>query len=303
MSWSLVIHGGAGTIRKDTDPEVRAAHVKALEEALELGRELLTDGGAALDVVVEVVARLEEAPCFNAGKGSVFTAEGGHEMDAAVMTDSGEAGAVCAVKTVRNPVRLARQVMERTEHALLAGHGAEAFADTTGVERVDNAWFDTAPRRAQWEKVKARAGREVVDAEWQSDEKHGTVGAVALDDRGRLAAATSTGGLTNKRWGRVGDSAVPGAGVWADERCALSGTGLGEIFLQRALCVRVAHRVELAGETLEAAAGKVFYDEVAAGAGGVIGIDSSGNIVMTFNSVGMYRGAATSAGRFEVAIW
>ena len=292
--WALAIHGGAGTIPRDLPAERAAAYREGLARALALGAEALARGESSLEVVEKVVRLLEEDPLFNAGRGAVFTHVGTHELDAAIMDGRDlSAGAVAAVRTVRSPIGLARLVMARTPHVLLVGEGAEAFADEMGVERVENSWFDTPERREAWERAKAREG-----------EDRDTVGAVARDVQGHLAAATSTGGLTDKRWGRVGDVPILGAGTYADDRtAALSATGKGEEFIRHGVTRAISARMALAGEGLEAAARALIHDVLAPGDGGVIGVDGGGRIALMFNSEGMYRGAADSGGRFEVGIW
>jgi beta-aspartyl-peptidase (threonine type) len=289
---ALVIHGGAGVIDRtslsaDDERAVRAD----LDRALDAGHAVLASGGSALDAATAAVVVLEESPWFNAGKGAVFNAEGGHELDAAVMQGHDRrAGAVAGVRTVRNPILLARAVMEHSPHVLLAAGGAEAFADTRPeIERVAPDWFDTPRRREQLEQARKReqAGQAQAPGTY-----FGTVGAVALDRQGRIAAATSTGGMTNKRWGRVGDAPLIGAGTWADDTCGVSATGWGEFYIRAAvghdICARMAYR----GDTLAAAAEEVVNRVVPAlgGDGGAIALDKQGNIAMPFNTSGMYRG-------------
>lgn len=292
--WSLAIHGGAGTIARDLPEERKAAYRESLARALAVGAAALQAGEPALAVVERVVREMEDDPLFNAGRGAVFTAIGTHELDAAIMDGRDlSAGAVAAVSTVRHPITLARLVMTETPHVLLVGEGAEEFADQMDVERVENAWFDTPGRRAAWERLRAEAG-----------EDRDTVGAVARDVHGHLAAATSTGGTTNKRWGRVGDVPILGAGTYADDRtAALSATGEGEEFIRHGVTRAISARMEIAGEPLAEAARVVIHEVLRPEDGGVIGVDRDGMIVFSFNSTGMYRGAADSAGRFEVGIW
>ena len=292
--WSLAIHGGAGTISRDLPEARRAAYREGLARALAVGAAALEAGEPALAVVERVVREMEDDPLFNAGRGAVFTAEGTHELDAAIMDGRDlSAGAVAAVSTVRHPITLARLVMTETEHVLLVGEGAERFADQMDVERVENSWFDTDDRRAAWERERAKDG-----------DDRDTVGAVARDVHGHLAAATSTGGTTNKRWGRVGDVPILGAGTYADDRtAALSATGKGEEFIRHGVTRAISARMEIAGEPLAEAARVVIHEVLRPEDGGVIGVDRDGAIVFQFNSTGMYRGAADSAGRFEVGIW
>jgi len=287
--WVLVVHGGAGTIPRDAPAETIAARREGLRAALDLGRKRLANGDAALDVVEAVVRVLEDDPGFNAGKGAVFNLEGRHELDAAIMDGATlRAGAVAALTTVRHPISLARLVSEKTPHVLLAGQGAEQFADEVAVERVANEWFDTAHRREAWERANG---------------KFGTVGAVALDRQGRLAAATSTGGLTNKRWGRIGDVPILGAGTYADSRVAVSCTGAGEEFIRHAVASQVSLRLRFAGESLAEATRAVIFDELPAEAGGLIAVAADGSLATTFSSTGMYRATADSRGRYEIGIW
>jgi beta-aspartyl-peptidase (threonine type) len=289
---ALVIHGGAGVIERSAlsaadEREVRAA----LNRALDAGNTVLAKGGSALDAVEAAVVTMEESPQFNAGKGAVFNADGKHELDASIMEGhTRRAGAVAGVSTVRNPIRLARAVMEHSPHVMLAGSGAEKFADTRPeLERVKNSWFDTERRRRQLEaaQAKEKAGAALVE----KGKYFGTVGAVALDVKGHIAVATSTGGMTNKRWGRVGDSPVIGAGTWADERCGVSGTGWGEFYIRNAVAHDICARVAYRGDALSVAADEVINKVVPAhgGDGGAIALDRDGNIAMPFNTAGMYR--------------
>ena len=295
--FALVIHGGAGVIEREQLSATGEQSIRAdLERALEAGRAVLADGGGALDAVEAAVVALEESPRFNAGKGSVYNAEGRHELDASIMEGrTRRAGAVAGVETIRNPVRLARMVMERSPHVMLIGAGAERFADTQPrIERVANAWFDTDARRAQLELEQARERAEAAGAAADDlrGKYFGTVGAVALDMHGDLAAATSTGGMTNKRYGRVGDSPLIGAGTWADEHCAVSGTGWGEFFIRNAVAHDIAARMAYGGASLADAAGAVVLRRVPelGGDGGAIAVDRDGNIAMPFSTSGMYRG-------------
>lgn len=293
QSFALVIHGGAGVIESDQLSAFEESAIRAdLDAALEAGHRILARGGSALDAVEAAVVALEESPRFNAGKGSVYNAEGKHELDASIMEgQSRRAGAVAGVETVRNPVRLARAVMEQSPHVLMINAGAERFADTQPqIERVRNDWFDTDTRRTQLEQEQARERSEAGDENLRG-KYFGTVGAVALDSQGNLAAATSTGGMTNKRYGRVGDSPLIGAGTWADERCAVSGTGWGEFFIRNVVAHDIAARVAYRGDTLAAAADAVILQRVPelGGDGGAIAVDRDGNIAMPFSTAGMYR--------------
>jgi beta-aspartyl-peptidase (threonine type) len=298
--WALAIHGGAGVIDRDLPEAEKRAYYESLERALAAGKEVLESGGTALDAVERVVVILEDDPKFNAGKGAVFTHEGTHELDAAVMVGSDRScGAVTGLRTVKNPILLARRVMESSPHVFMMGEGAEAFAERFGLERVESSYFDTDRRREALERA---IEREKATGDWT--DKFGTVGAAALDVHGHMAAATSTGGLTNKRFGRIGDVPVIGAGTYADDAsCALSGTGRGEQFIRHTVARTIAARVELSGETCAEAARHVIRERLNPGDGGVIGVGADGGIVWEFNSQGMFRGAATSEGRFEVRIW
>lgn len=301
---ALVIHGGAGVIERGSlAPAAEQEIRRTLDLALTAGGEVLATGGPALEAVQAAVLVLEESPHFNAGKGAVFNAQGGHELDASIMDGrTRSAGAVAGVTTVRNPVRLARAVMEHSPHVMLAGGGAEAFADTRPeIERVSNDWFDTEPRRRALERAQQQAALGTVEAATY----FGTVGAVALDSSGHIAAATSTGGMTNKRWGRVGDAPLIGAGTWADDRCGVSGTGWGEFYIRNAVAHDVCARVAYRGDSLAEAAEEVVNGVVprAGGDGGAIAVDAEGNIAMPFNTAGMYRGWINVDGTRGVAIY
>jgi L-asparaginase / beta-aspartyl-peptidase len=306
---ALVIHGGAGVIeRASLSPETERDIHAALDRALDAGNAVLSRGGSALDAVEAAVVVLEESPLFNAGKGAVFNNRGEHELDASMMEGhTRRAGAVAGVSTIRNPVKLARAVMEHSPHVMLMGAGAEAFADTRKeIERVPNTWFDTDIRRKQLEAAKAREDATAATTiPTVAGAYFGTVGAVALDAQGRIAAATSTGGMTNKRWGRIGDAPIIGAGTYADDRCGVSATGWGEFFIRanvaHDICARVAYR----GDTLAAAADEVVLRVVPGlgGDGGVIALDRDGTIVMPFSTSGMYRGWIKADGTRGTAIF
>jgi beta-aspartyl-peptidase (threonine type) len=298
--WAIAIHGGAGTIARTMPEAVKQEYRDALTAALTHGVEMLRNGASALDTAEAVVVMMEEDPHFNAGKGAVYTHDGTHELDASIMDGRDRsAGAVGAVRTVRNPIKLARMVMERSPHVFLVGDGAEAFADRVGLERVENSWFDTDRRRHELDEEldKERRG----ESEWQ---QHGTVGATVLDRAGHLAAATSTGGRTNKRFGRIGDTPVIGAGTWADDAtCAVSGTGKGEQFLRHTVAVRISDLMAYRGLTLQQAAEEVVHRVLQPQDGGVVAVAHDGSIAQVYNSEGMFRGAADARGRFQVAIW
>lgn len=294
--WALAIHGGAGTIPKTIPESEKQAYLDSLNKALAIGRDVLAKGGTSLDAVEKVVRFLEDDPLFNAGKGAVFTHEGTHELDAAIMDGRDlSCGSVAGLKTVRNPISLARLVMEKSPHVFMVGEGAERFADEMKVERVESSWFDTDRRRAQLEQALQR----------ESEAKpKGTVGAVALDTHGNLAAATSTGGMTNKRFGRLGDVPVIGAGTYANNKtCAVSATGWGEKFIRKTVAHDISALMEYRGLSVQQAADEVIHRKLAPDDGGVIAVSKTGEIALVFNSEGMYRGAADSSGRFEAAIW
>jgi beta-aspartyl-peptidase (threonine type) len=294
--WSLAIHGGAGTIPKSLPEAEKKEYIAALTQALGIGRDMLAKGSTSLDAVEAVVRFLEDDPHFNAGKGAVFTHEGTNELDAAIMDGSTlSCGSVAGLKTVRNPIHLARLVMEKSPHVFMVGSGAEAFAKEMKVELVDPKYFFTQKRYDQWQE-------ELKKSEVKKDKD--TVGAVALDQHGNLAAATSTGGLTNKRFGRLGDVPVIGAGTYANNRtCAVSATGIGEEFIKHTVAHDISALMEYGGLTLQQAADRVIHQKLQPGDGGVIGVARDGSIALVFNSEGMYRGAADSSGRFEVRIW
>ncbi len=295
-TWAMAIHGGAGTIPRDIDPGVRDAYVAGMTKALHLGADKLAAGATAVDAVQAVIVELEDNPLFNAGRGAVFTSDGRHELDAAIMDGRTRAcGAVTGVTTVRHPILLARTLMERFPPVFMAGAGAEAIAAEAGLEQVPNTFFDTPKRRQQLEDFLERRA---------ATKGGGTVGAVAMDSAGNLAAATSTGGLTGKLPGRIGDSPVIGAGTFADNAsCAVSGTGTGEQYIRHTVASSIAALVKEGGMPLEAAAHHVIDDVLDPGDGGVIAVGHDGTVAMVFSTTGMYRGAADSSGRFEVKIW
>jgi L-asparaginase / beta-aspartyl-peptidase len=299
--WKLVIHGGAGVIERGRmTPELDRGLRAGLNAALEAGEAILATGGSAIDAVEAAARTLEDDPQFNAGRGSVLTFDAATELDAAIMDGRDRnAGAVTGVSNSRNPISLARAVMERSPHVFLGGKGADRFAEEQGLEQAPPGYFDIPERRRQLEELKAN------DADWfDVDMKYGTIGAVARDVNGHVAAATSTGGITGKRWGRIGDSPVIGAGTWADDRsCAVSATGSGEYFIRAAVAHEIAARMRYLGESPRAAADAVMADVAALGGnGGVIVVSASGEAVYSFNSEGMYRGTASPSGR-SVAIF
>ncbi len=299
-AWALALHGGALDEVDKIPAERRQAMEASLGAALRQGRDILAAGGSALDAVERVVKALEDDPLFNAGKGAVYNAAGGHELDASIMDGRTKAcGAVAGVATVKNPVALARLVMTRTRHVLLMGAGAEQFADEMRVERVDNRYFDTDYQFERWQRRKA----EEAQAKAAAPDKKGTVGCVALDQAGNLAAATSTGGLTNKRFGRVGDSPIIGAGTYADNAtCAVSCTGTGEEFIRHGVAHDVHARVLYKQQPLADAVSDVLRKTLRPDDGALIAVGSDGQLVADFNTDGLSRGLANAAGRFEVKL-
>lgn len=288
--FSLAIHGGAGTIlRSSMTPEKEQAYTKALHDALVAGSSVLEKDGTSLDAVTAAVESLENCPLFNAGRGSVFTHDGRHEMDASIMSGINlSSGAVAGVTGVRNPIRLARAVMDQSEHVLLAGRGAESFARSINIPFEDDAYFHDTFRHEQWQQA-LLDDKIVLD---HTEKKFGTVGAVARDIHGNLAAATSTGGMTNKKWGRIGDSPIIGSGTYANNTtCAISCTGHGEFFIQSVVAYDISCLMEYKGASLEEACREVVMNKLVqrGGEGGLIAVDRLGNICLPFNSEGMYR--------------
>ena len=302
--FGLAIHGGAGTLpRAEMGGEIERKYRSGLAEALDAGYAVLQRGGTSLDAVTRSVTVLEDNPLFNAGLGAVFTYDGGNELDAAIMDGrSLKAGAVCGVTHIRNPIELARTVMEHSEYVMLSGAGAEEFALSRGFTLVPRSYFYTRERWRQLERI--RGGDAGLSALTISHV--GTVGAVALDGDGRLAAATSTGGMTGKRYNRIGDSPIIGAGTYADDRsCAVSATGHGEVFIRAAVAHDICSRMRFGGRTLSTAVREVVLEELPAlqGEGGVIAIDRHGEIAMEFNSEGMFRASKKSGEEAQIAIY
>ena len=305
--FSLAIHGGAGTLVKgQMTAEKETAYKKALELALDSGYTLLQDGASAVDAVAKAVAILENSPLFNAGKGSVFTADGAHEMDAAIMDGKTlDAGAVSLIHGIKNPIALARDVMEKSDHIFLAGAGAMQFAESLKYGLEDESYFYDEFRYRQWQDIKGTDSFQL-DHSVKKESKFGTVGAVACDQHGYLAAATSTGGMTNKRFGRVGDSPMIGAGNYANNKtCAVSCTGSGEFFIKAVVAYDVSCLMEYKGLSLNDAAYEVIHKRLLdiGGDGGLIAVDVRGNVSMPFNTEGMYRGSRTSLGKKEISIY
>lgn len=295
--YTIVIHGGAGTIlRKNMTPEKEKAIRGVLDEALETGRAILAKGGSSMDAVEQTIMLLENSPFFNAGKGAVFTAAGKNELDASFMDGKTQnAGAIGGVTNVKNPIRLARAVLEKSNHVLLTGKGAETFAKEVGIEQVDPSYFETEDRLKSLERAKAAEQKSGFIFDQGEDFKYGTVGCAALDKNGNLAAGTSTGGMTNKKYNRIGDSPIIGAGTYADNNtCAISSTGHGEFFIRYVVAHDIAARMEYGNQSFQKAADEVVMKKLVekGGAGGIIGVDKYGNVAMPFNTPGMYRGYA-----------
>jgi len=291
QNYSIVIHGGAGNVKPEYYPEERQIkYTEVLEQALETGISILEQGGTSLDAVEQVIIILENSPLFNAGKGAVFTNEGKNELDAAIMEGKNlNTGAVAAIGDIKNPIRAARKVMEESEHVMLIGNGASLFAAEQGLEMVDSSYFYTEQRWKSLERIRKSS----------EAEKYGTVGCVAYDHEGNLAAGTSTGGMTNKKYGRVGDVPIIGAGTYANNNsCAVSATGHGEFFIRYTVAHDISALMQYAGLSLQEAATKVIQEKLlnVKGMGGIIAIDNQGNIVMEFNTSGMFRAFANSSG-------
>lgn len=317
-AYAIAIHGGAGALKHaEMTPEKEAAFRVALDSALTIGETILKNGGAALDAVEKTISFLEDCPFFNAGRGAVFTHEGKNELDASIMDGATQkAGAVGGVTTVRNPIQLARAVMEKSPHVLLTGRGAEQFAAENGFEKMTPKWFFTQERwdvlqqmlKEEKENTGQKGHLKLLDNQKggdHPDKKFGTVGCAALDKNGNLAAGTSTGGMTNKRWNRLGDSPIIGAGTYAsNDACAVSCTGHGEYFIRYAVAHDVWARMMYGGATLAEASDAVIHKKLVekGGEGGLIAVDKDGNIAQPFNSEGMYRGWA-KPGERKVAIY
>ena len=305
--WALALHGGAGTISQDLPDSIKQNYYEGLEEALSVGESVLMEGGSALDAIEQVVRSLEDNPLFNAGNGSVFTIDGTHELDAAIMDGSTmQAGALTGLTTVKNPISLARIVMEESRHIFFSGNGAEQYADQTDVERVANDHFHTERRFRQWQQAQEQSynPNPVTDPYSHIDDnKFGTVGAVAIDRDGNLAAATSTGGMTNKQFGRVGDVPIIGSGTFANHIAAISATGWGERIMEQVSANTIANLMEFGDYSLEAAVDFVLTERLQPGDAGFIAVDSNGNIVMDMNTTGMFRGSINSHGERVVKIW
>ena len=306
--YTLTIHGGAGTIlKKNMTPEREAAYRKGLEDSLNAGFILLEKGGSAVEAVLAATISLEDNILFNAGKGSVFAKDESQEMDASIMDGKTlMAGAVSAVKNIRNPVELAYAVMTKSGHVMLNGKGAEDFAAIHHIKKEPDEYFFSQFRYDQLKKMQ-EMGESALDHNVTTDDrKFGTVGAAACDQYGNIAAATSTGGMTNKQWGRIGDSSIIGAGTYANNKtCAISGTGHGEMFIRAVAAYDVSCLMEYKGLSLQGAMDIVVNDKLMKieGEGGMVGVDAKGNAAMIFNSEGMYRGMRSNDGKSEIAIY
>lgn len=312
--FAIVIHGGAGTILKENmTEEDEAAYNLKLEEAVRVGYEILKNGGSSMDAVEQTIHIMENSPLFNAGKGAVFTNAGTNELDASIMDgETLNAGASAGTRTVKNPISLARAIMENSPHVMLAGHGADVFAKEQGLEIVDSSYFYTESRMNSLKRVKSDEDKNEADNKTAfydatiKDSKFGTVGCVALDKNGNLAAGTSTGGMTNKRWGRVGDAPIIGAGTYANNNsCAVSSTGWGEFFIRAMVAHDISALMEYKGLSLQEAARVVIQEKVPdlGGDGGIIAVDKNGNMVMEFNTAGMYRAAMNDKGELSIGIY
>lgn len=296
--YALVIHGGAGVIlRENMNDELEQEYLTKMNEALDAGLEVLKAGGSSIEAVVKTINIMENSPLFNAGKGAVFTHDEKNELDASIMNGEDlNAGAISGVGNIKNPINLAREVMLNSEHVMLSGKGASEFAKEKGLELVDSSYFFTERRWKSLQKALKEA----------NNGKFGTVGCAALDKSGNLAAGTSTGGMTNKKYGRIGDAPIIGAGTYANNNtCAISATGHGEFFIKYTVAHDISALMEYGGKTLEEASQIVINEKLvkAGGGGGIIGIDKNGNISMVFNTPGMYRGFAKSTGERELAIF
>lgn len=311
-TFGLVLHGGAGTIlKKNMTPELEKAYLDKMNEALEKGYAVLEKGGSSIQAVEAAINVMEDSPLFNAGKGSVFTANGKNEMDASIMDGKTlKSGAVASVHKIKNPISAAKCVLEKSKHVMMAGEGAEQFAKTCNCEIVDTSYFFEQKRFDQLEKIKQSEKTELdhgsLSPEDLQDKKFGTVGVAALDKNGNLAAGTSTGGMTNKKYGRIGDSPIIGAGTYANNKtCAVSCTGHGEYFIRHVVAYDVSAMMEYKNLSLEKAADKIVNEKLKndGGEGGLIAIDKDGNISMPFNTPGMYRAFKKSSGEKELLIY
>lgn len=305
--WAIVLHGGAGTISKDLPDSIKQAYMDDLSEALSIGEDALKNGEVALDVVEKVINYLENNPKFNAGKGAVFTHEGAHELDAAIMVgNTGQAGTITGVKSVKNPISLARYIMENSKHVMFAGDGAEEYANQTDLERVDQEYFFTQNRYDAYKRAIAEDDESMLlkpEQDYGLDNKFGTVGCVVLDKNGTIVAGTSTGGMTNKKYGRVGDVPVVGSGNYASEVVGVSMTGWGERIMRAVSGHTVSSYMKFKDASLNEAGDYLLNDVLEPGDAGMIAVDKYGNTYTEMNTSGMFRGSADSEGNREIAIW
>lgn len=308
-NFGIVLHGGAGTILKENmSDSLEMAYKEKLKEAISVGHEILKNGGTSLEAVTKTINILEDSPLFNAGKGAVFTHERRNELDASIMDGATlNAGAVAGVRHIKNPIDLARDVMLKSEHVMLYGKGAEEFARSLGYKMMDTSYFYTRDRYESLKRVLERENNKVsFEDPFIKDSKFGTVGCAALDKHGNLAAGTSTGGMTNKRWNRIGDAPIIGAGTYANNAtCAVSSTGWGEFFIRSVVAYDISALMEYKGLSLQEAATEVIQNKVPAlgGDGGIVAIDKNGNIAMEFNTSGMYRASMNSEGELVIGIY
>lgn len=311
--FGIVIHGGAGTILKENmSDSLEAAYKEKLKEAISIGYEILKNGGTSLEAVTKTINVLEDSPFFNAGKGSVFTHDATNELDASIMDGATlNAGAVAGVKHIKNPIDLAKDVMQKSEHVMLYGAGAEEFAQSLGYKMMDTTYFYTKSRYESLQRILEKEktiNTEKISFEdpYIKNSKFGTVGCAALDKHGNLASGTSTGGMTNKRWNRIGDAPIIGAGTYANNAtCAVSSTGWGEFFIRSVVAYDISALMEYKGMSLQDAAKEVIHKKVPAlgGDGGIVAIDKDGNVAMEFNTAGMYRASMNAEGELEIGIY
>lgn len=306
--FAIVLHGGAGTITKENmSDSLQTAYEQKLTEAVIAGHQILADGGNALDAVAATINILEDSPLFNAGKGAVFTHEGRNELDASIMEGKNlNAGAVAGVRRIKNPINLARDVMEKSPHVMLYGNGAEEFARENGYEMTDTSYFFTQENYDRLQRIIHQNKTAFSETPENNNYKYGTVGCVALDKHGNIAAGTSTGGMTNKRWNRIGDSPIIGAGTYANNNtCGISATGWGEKFIRSVVAYDISALMKYKGLSLKEATDEVIHNKLPKmeGDGGIIGIDKNGNIVMEFNTPGMYRAAMNDKGELTVGLF
>lgn len=308
QKFGIVIHGGAGVIKKENMTDsLQKAYEEKLEEAISVGHKILSEGGTALEAVQKTINVMENSPLFNSGKGAVLNAEGIAELDASIMEGkTRNAGAISGVQHIKNPINLALKVMEESDHVMLSASGAEEFAKLHDLEFVDNSYFITERRSKALEASKAREHGVSSNEFYLSNEKYGTVGCAALDKDGNLAAGTSTGGMTNKKYGRIGDSPIIGAGTYANNKtCAISATGHGEYFIRGVVAHDISAMMEYQGISLEKAAQRVIQKKLTdlGGTGGIVGIDKKGKVVMEFNTPGMFRASKNMKGETEIKMY